>query len=276
MFARLLSSSINAWMRLTGRRVSLAEYPWLDGPIGGDYIGETFYKEYAKEKGFTTSVPAGSGLMHDFTVLGSKEHPNLSKKVQHFYEHTADYKMEVWTKAYYPVKPFAKLLIRTISEEINQLNIPLDAMDTSRGMTSEVIRLSDANGEQKLVCWLRKVNATNRVVYSGFYAPVFIKGKPFVRVVFPLPNGSVTVVLTPEFLPDGSFRLISNRFRFGGAGYYRVRRSKPGFVKVRTIPLKEVIHVFEDEKGDLRTDHEFRFWGMKFLKLHYKLMPQEK
>lgn len=274
MLGRLLSFFINTWMRITGRRVDLARHPWLDGPIGGNYIGESFYQDYAKSKDYTTSIPDGSGLMHDFSVLGSGDHPHLSKKVQHFYECTSRYKMEVWTKAYYPVKLFAKLLIRTISREINQLNIPLDAMDTSRGMTSEVIRLSSRAGEQKLVCWLRKVNVTNRVVYSGFYSPVMISGKPFVRVVFPLPMGNVTVVLSPEFLADGSFRLISNRLGFGGAGYYRVRRSKPGFVKVRMIPLKETIHVFEDDKGDLRTDHEFRFWGMKFLKLHYKLIPQ--
>jgi hypothetical protein len=94
-----------------------------------------------------------------------------------------------------------------------------------------------------------------------------------VRVVFPLPKGNVSVVLKPEFRPDGSFRLISNGLGFGGAGYYRVRHHKPGFVKVRMIPLKESIHVFEDEYGDLRTDHEFRFWGIKFLTLHYKLIP---
>jgi len=275
MFGRLLSFSINIWMRITGRSVDLARHPWLDGPIGENYIGETFYQEYAKDKGYMASTPPGSGLMHDFTVLGSGDHPHLRKKIQHFYEHTSLYKMEVWTKAYYPVKPFAKLLIRSISREINQLNIPLDSMDTSRGMTSEVICLSTPAGEKKMVCWLRKVNVTNRVVYSGFYSPVVINGKPFVRVVFPLPNGNVTVVLRPEFREDGSFRLISDRLGFGGAGYYRVQHSKPGFVKVRMIPLKEIIHVFEDEKGDLRTDHEFRFWGMKFLNLHYKLIPGE-
>jgi len=259
-------------MRVTGRKVSLAEHPWLDGPVGGNYIGELFYQDYAKEKGYTASTPPNGGLMKDFSVLGSKEHPQLSEKVVDFYEHTSNYKMEVWTQSYYPVKLFAKLLISTISREINQLNVPLDPMETSRGMSSDVIRLSDASGEQKIVCWLRKVAAGNRVVYSGFYAPILIHNKPFVRVVFPLPNGSVLVVLRPEFLADGSFRLVSDYGAFGEAGYYRVQRSKPGFVKVRMIPLKEIIHVFEDGQGVLRTNHEFWFLGIRFLKLHYKLI----
>ncbi len=274
MFGRFLSASINAWMRITGRKRDISLHPWLDGPTGGDYIGETFYTEFAKANGYTTSIPADGGLMKDFSVLGSAAHPHLQKNVQHFYERTSQYKMDVWSESYYPVKPFAKIIIRTISREINQLNIPLEPMETSLGMTSQVIRLCDESGEQKLVCWLRKINSSGRVVYSGFYAPVLIEGKPFVRVVFPLPKGNVTVVLKPEFRADGSFRLVSDGKKFGQAGYYRVREYKPGFVKVRLIPLKETIHVFEDSQGQLRTDHEFRFWGMKFLKLHYKLVLQ--
>ena len=71
MFGRFLSFSINTWMRITGRSVDLAQYPWLDGPIGENYIGETFYQEYAKNKGYIISVPPGSGLMAD-TVTGEQ------------------------------------------------------------------------------------------------------------------------------------------------------------------------------------------------------------
>lgn len=274
MFGKLLSASIRTWLRVTGRTVDLAKCPWLDGPIGTDYIGEDFYKTYAAANGLETSTPADGGLMKDFTVLGSAAFPHLNPRVQHFYEQTARYKMDVWSESYQPVKFFAKLLIRSVSYEINQLSIPLDPMETSKGMTSEVIRLSDANGNVKLVCWLRKINSSNRVVYAGFYAGIRIGDQPYVRVVFPLPKGNVTVILKPEFLPDGSFRLISDGWKFGGAGYYRVQHHGEGKVKVRMIPLKESIHVYEDEKGILRTDHLFRFWGMRFLKLHYQLIEK--
>jgi hypothetical protein len=274
MFGKFLSALINRWLRVTGRKIKLSEYPWLDGPIGGKYIGDEFYKEYAEKNNLVISVPPESGLMVDFTVLGSNAHPNLQPGIKHFYEKTILYKMNVWSQAFYPIKPFAKILIKTISHEINQLNIPLDPMETSKGMSSEVIRLSTKEGEPKMTCWLRKNTGSNKVVYSGFYSAIKIDNQPFVRVVFPLPNGNVTVILEPEFREDGSFRLISTRRKFGKAGYYRVKEISPGIVKVRLIPLKESIHVYEDEHGVLRTDHEFRFWGMKFLKLHYQLMEK--
>lgn len=275
MFGKFLSASINRWLRITGRKVVVAEHPWLDGPIGGKYIGDQFYEEYAKEHGLTVSIPPDSGLMADFTVLGSNDHPHFQQRVKHFYEKTLLYKMNVWSQSYYPFKPFAKILIKTISHEINQLNLPLNPLETSQGMSSQVIRLSDKNGVQKMACWLRKNNSSNKVVYSGFYTDIEIEGKPFVRVVFPLPGGNVTVILEPEFLADGSFRLISTKRQFGKAGYYRVVEVRPGVVKVRLIPLKESIHVYEDAQGVLRTDHEFKFMGMKFLKLHYQLNLKE-
>ena len=271
MLAAVFSRTINLWLRLTGKTISLAEHPWLSGPMGGKYIGDTFYREFAEQNNLQVGDAAKSGLMRDFSLLGSQQHPDFQQEVARFYEQTSNYTMDVWSQSFYPVKLFAQLLIKTISKEINQLNIPLSPMETSAGMSSEVIPLNTANGETKLVCWLRKRMTDKRVVYCGFYAVVNINGKMFVRVVFPLPDGSVTVVLRPEFLNDGSFRLVSDRSKFGGAGYYRVQKHKPGFVKVKRIPLKEIIHVYQDENKILRTDHWFWFMGMKLLKLHYKM-----
>jgi hypothetical protein len=271
MFARFLSFLIQTWLRITGRTVSLAEYPWLDGPIGTNYIGEEFYGNYAKSKGWNYEVATETGVMVDFRELGSEDHPQLKKSVRDFYEKTAQYQMEIWSKAYSPMKLFAKLIIRPISKEINQLAVPLDPMEASRGITNDIIRLFDAQNRTQVVCWHRKSPVTNRVVYSGFYSEVKIKGKPYVRAVYPLPKGNATVLLRPEFLPDGSFRLVSDKMKFGGPGYYRVLSRGAGKVKVRLVPIHESIHVYEDEKGVLRTDHLFRFWGMKFLKLHYKM-----
>jgi hypothetical protein len=271
MLASVFSRTINLWLRLTGKTISLTEHSWLDGPVGTKYIGDTFYREFAAQNNLHIGDANNSGLMPDFSVFGSKQHPNFQEEVARFYEQTSNYSMDVWSQSFYPVKLFAQLLIKTISKEINQLNIPLQPMETSAGMSSEVIPLNTQTGETKLVCWLRKRMLDKRVVYCGFYAPVNINGNVFVRVVFPLPDGNVTVVLRPEFLADGSFRLVSDRSKFGGAGYYRVQKHKPGFVKVKRIPLKEIIHVYQDENKILRTDHWFWFMGIKLLKLHYKM-----
>lgn len=79
------------------------------------------------------------------------------------------------------------------------------------------------------------------------------------------------MLLHPVYLPDGSFQLVSNGKKFGRSGYYRVLGTGEGKVKVRLLPLHEVIHVYESLDGELRTDHVFSFWGLKMLKLHYRM-----
>lgn len=273
MIASFISSLIQFWLRITGRKITIPEHPWLNGPQGGKgYIGEDFYSQFAKENNYETVQTADGGLLSDFSFLSKNPEPQLNPRVAHFYEHTALYSLDVWSEWYYPMKPFAWLLIKLVSHEINQLNIPLRPLDTSRGMSNNVIQLRKAGAEKpELVCWLRKTIATNRVVYSGFYVEMDVNGQRMVRVVFPLPKGNVTVLLHPEFLPDGSFKLISNGRKFGQSGYYRVLGNGENKVKVRLLPLHEVIHVFESEDGELRTDHEFSFWGIRMLKLHYRM-----
>lgn len=273
MLSRFVSAIIQLWLRITGRKRKIAEYPWLNGPQGGNaYIGENYYSNFAAANGYITEQPAGGGLLPDFDVLSKTPQPQLHPRIKHFYEHTAEYTLDVWSEWYYPIKPFAWLLIRIVSHEINQLNIPLHPLDTSRGMSNDVILLRRPDAPlPELVCWLRKSLLKNRVVYSGFYAAMQVNGEEMVRVVFPLPKGNVTVMLHPEYLPDGSFKLISNGKGFGKSGYYRLHHYDENTVKVRRIPLHEIIHVFVSPDGELRTDHEFRFWGIRFLKLHYRM-----
>jgi hypothetical protein len=192
----------------------------------------------------------------------------------HFYEHTAAYRFEVWSEWYAPFSRAAKALIALVSREMDQLNIPLHPLETSRGMSNDVIHLCDPQtGKLVHACWLRRTRKTGRVVYAGFYSQIQIAGKPFVRVVFPVQYGSATVLLRVEVQPDGSVVLVSNGRGVGDAGYYRVHRSGQDAVRVKYVPLKETIHVFVDEEGVLRTDHIFSFWRQKFLHLHYKILP---
>lgn len=38
------------------------------------------------------------------------------------------------------------------------------------------------------------------------------------------------------------------------------------------VPLHETFRVYVDEEGVLRTDHALALWGMRALRLHYKLV----
>ncbi len=267
----LLSFFINSWVRTTGRKATIADMPWLFGPMGTEEtIGTAFYGAYANKHGLKLVSREHNGLVKDFKQVIDNPELEIAPAIVDFYEHTAAHKLEVWSQWYRPVKFFAHTLIKLISPKMEQFNIPLDPLETSRGMSNEVISLQE-NEQQVLACWLRKSILTNRVVYSGFYAAIEIEGNPFVRVVFPLPKGNVTVVLRVVALADGSVELLSDGKKPGSAGYYRVKSIGPDKVRYKFIPLKERIHVFEDEYGVLRTDHIFWFLGMKFLHLHYKI-----
>lgn len=273
----LLQWLINTWVRLTGKKLSIEDNPWISGPVSeNDIVGDDFYQQYAKQHGLTISKDTSVGLLPDFKVVVNESDSNrekLNDKIAHFYEHTSDYKLDVWAQWSGPIQFFAKALISLLSKKMKQLNIPLNPLETSYGMSSEVIPLLK-KGIVQSTCWLRKSIKSNQVVYAGFYSSCYLPKlkQNCVKVVFPLPKGSVTVILKVEVQPDGSVKLVSHGSGIGQPGYYRVRSSGKGFVRVKYIPLKEIIHVFEDESGILRTNHEFYFWGSKFLELHYKML----
>jgi hypothetical protein len=48
------------WVQVTGRRLALSEYPWLDGPIGNTLeIGRDYFENYFAEH---TKLAASSTL----------------------------------------------------------------------------------------------------------------------------------------------------------------------------------------------------------------------
>lgn len=278
MTGLLLKWLINIWIRGSGRKLRYADHPWLRGPMGAALlIGDAFYEAYATQSGLVVERNARGGLVDDFRsgiAVNDPFRERLLPEVADFYEHTAAYKLEVWSQWYPPFALFARTLIRALSTKMNQLNIPLEPLETSRGMSNEVIHLKDPEtGELRFTCWLRKSLRSGKVVYSGFYSVVNIAGQPLVRVIFPLPGGNATVLLRVVTQADGSVKLISDGKKIGDPGYYRVQGAGPDAVRVKYIPLKEVIHVFRDEAGVLRTDHDFAFFGRKMLQLHYKILP---
>jgi hypothetical protein len=275
--ADALEWSIQRWMLTTGRKVRVEDAPWLAGPIGKERIGVGLYREYAQETGLkaVTDDP-DAGLLPDFAALsGASFDPSLVRpEIRDFYERTARYGLDVrpeWSRVFmYP----PKTLIYLVSRNIQQLNLPISPSETDAGMSSEVIRLSDPATRATLYAgWLRRSAATGAVIYAGFYTTCGLPdhGGRFVKVVFPLPDGSATVVLRPENRPDGSLVLVSDGDGFGHAGYYRVHRGPDGTLLAKYMPIKEEIHVFVDRSGTLRTDHTLALWKARFLTLHYEI-----
>ena len=50
----------------------ISETPWLEGPVGDDYIGAGFYGCYAREAGLEAVADEDAGLLPDFDVLAGR------------------------------------------------------------------------------------------------------------------------------------------------------------------------------------------------------------
>ena len=266
------------WVQVCGRRVQVAGAPWLEGPIGRPKgIGKDFFHELAREEALKVcEAERVRGLLRD---IGSLEGPHantqsIQRGVADFYERTSDYKLDAWSEWSGKFKPFGWLIAALFSRRLQQLNVPLSSLDTSQGMSSEVLQLVDpASGEVRHTAWVRELLSTNRVLYAGSYSTCQVPGMDgsCIKVVFPLPNGNAMVIMRPKVLEDGSLILSSSGRRFGDPGFYFTVHGKGGKVHARYLrTFRESIHVYEN--GDeVRADHRLKLWGMRFLQLHYRM-----
>ena len=279
---RATIATLGAWfiyvlIWVFGRTRRRSDVPWLAGPIGERHIGEGSYRSAAEAEGLAVERDvADGGLIPAFAALdGPSFDPNaIDAAVRDFYEHTAAFGMDVWSRTFFPANIGLYLLVTTISRQVDQLNFPLSPLDTALGMTSEIIQLRRADGTVRYTGWFRKLAEHDRVLYTGFYMTERVPGEdvPCVKVVFPMPNGNATVILRPRAEPDGSLTLDSSGPRFGCAGFYRVQARGADRVRVwRIRTLREHFRVFVDAKGTLRCDHDVKFLGLPVLRLHYKM-----
>ena len=281
LLGRLGMFAIRVYLRLFGRTVRKADVPWLAGPIGpSGPIGDRPYQLVAEREGLTVDLDAReAGLIPDFDVLAGPafDPAKTDPAVRHFYEHTARYDLDVWSETRFPGRLFLWLIVSTVSRSMNQLNFPIFGLETSRGMTSEVLPLRDASGRAVHTGWQRRLISSGRFIYSGFYTTTQppLGGSPHVKVVFPVTRGNATVILRPEFDAEGRFHLFSVGNAFGDAGFYRVLELDAERLKVRYLKtLRERFEVFTDEEGVLRCDHQVHFLGMPMLRLHYRMRPR--
>ena len=269
---------IGALIRVCGRRYAPREVTWLRGPIGGPTIGDRPYEEIARAEHLSIErLATTGGLLPDFGVLASDSFDpgRVDARIRDFYENTARYRLDTWATTYFPARIALWLLVATISRRVQQLDLPLDGLDTARGITSEIILLRDSTGAVRYTGWFRRRVHDGRVLFTGFYMTQRIPKDdlPCVKAVFPMPDGSATVVLRP--VNDGTgFRLTSVGTGFGDAGFYRVQRSRDGIRIWRVAHLHDTFRLYVDQEGCVRGDHEIRFLGVGVLTLLYRMAPR--
>ncbi len=277
-----LQKCIEWLVRLTGRRVLKSDAPWLNCVLGRPgRIGVGIYEQIASEEKLELCSPVDVGMVPDFSTLrGPSFDPDqVNSRIRHFYEHTAAYRLEVWSEVYFAGKFVLWLLVEFISRQMDQLNFPISPLEVAKGMTSEIVQLKKpGTGEVVHTGWLRRFRSTGKVIYAGLYSTAKPprEENPCVKVTFPC-YGSSSVYLRPVAHADGSFGLISKGNGFGCVGFYRIVESGADAWRVRNFKtLHETFHVYVDEDDVLRTDHLIEFVGLTILRLHYKMTLAEK
>lgn len=273
----ILDKTTQLWVKWAGKRISPEKFDWLLGPIGdADKIADQFVERLANEEELQVEKPTrDAGLLDRFEdlELSDQDMSRLNPEIIDFYTKTTNYKIEFWSSWRGIFRWFGWLLAILFSRRLKQLNLPLDPMDASRGLESQILKLKKKQKTEWTI-WYRILNATNRVIYSGVYTHCKHpeSGQRLLKVVFPLPNGNAAVVMKVEVKSDGSLLLSSEGKQFGDHGFYFTLTDHKGKYWAKFVrAMHEWIHVYVDEEGVLRTDHKLNFYGIRFLELHYKL-----
>ena len=264
------------WNIALGKRIEPEKDAWLLGPIGEvGGIADRFIERLAEEEGLTvTRNDPSSGLIDGFDGLASSVNP----KIEHFYRHTVDYDLDAWTQWKPVFGTLGYLVYKLFSQRIRQLNLPQNSLATSLGIRSEIIRLVNQEGKPIYRVWFRRLKKTDEVVYSGIYTHCRIpSGEHCLKVIFPLPMGSATVVMSLNTDEKGNLTLASKGKRYGDPGFYFIVKDRKGTLWKHYIPsFHERIFVYEDDEGTLRADHSMSLWRCRAYHLHYKMVEKRR
>jgi hypothetical protein len=167
--------------RVKGRPVDLAGAErWLAAPMhDGQTIGDEWMRSAAAAHGGRVQEhEQGRGLLAAMSQLDGPgfRSSDLRPEVRHFYEHTSEWRMEVWTQWNPFFQPGGELISRYFGRRVQQLALPTRPLDVALGMDSRVVTIHDALGKQRAAAWLRTLRSTGEYVYSGCYSTRVLPG----------------------------------------------------------------------------------------------------
>jgi hypothetical protein len=273
----LLDRVTQRWVMATGRRIDLSgPERWLDGPVGDPAgIGDGWVDAHAARHGSVVIEGPGQGLLPTLAALAPSVEPaTVSPDIVAFYETTAAWSVDVWSRWARWAEPGGRLINALFALRLRQLSLPLDPLDVAEGMDSRVAAVVTPHGDHLGTVWQRTLRATGATVFGGFYTASTLPSAagPSVRVVFPLPNGSLTVFLRPEATSDGGLVLRSGPGRFGEDGAYLVvRPDSTAHGWARRVPLHERFVLSAEPDGTVRCDHRLDLGACEVLRLRYRL-----
>ena len=264
------------WVIWRGRKLDNSKDEWLLGPFGNvNGIGKIFINQLAEKENLVIDKQQSNGLIPEVKklIVDDRDFERLSNQVVDFYQQTSAYSLglKVHWNPYFKI--FGWLVNRMFSNRINQLNIPLKNNTGDEILESEIINLLDSlSGEIKYTFWLRSFRNSNTVIYTGIYGLCELpNGDKCVKAIFPLPNGSATVILKPSVTDTGGLILDASGKQFGDAGFYFLMHDTKGRYWSRYIPsFKDTLHIYSQDEN-LSANQIMKIWGVKILEFNYKI-----
>jgi hypothetical protein len=274
------------WVIALGRRMEPAGMPWLAAPYGMvDVIGDAYVERLAASEGLVVErlpsrpfgVAAGGGLLQAIDQLGLDEASlaRLHPEIVAFYETTTAFELEMWVLWSPWFWAGGRALRRLYSRRLQQLNLPMTARETSRGLRSELIRLRvEAGGPVRHTIWYRVLKSTGEALYSGIYGVVDLpSGMRCLKIVFPLPRGNATEIFAIDVGPAGDLLLDTDGRRFGDPGFYFQLVDGGGRHHAQHVPsFRDQLRIYVDDDGVLRADQVFTLWGFTVVELRYRML----
>src|SRR5271163_2077120 len=163
-----LEGGIQLWIHLTGKRIAKSEASWLVCALGKrGPIGTAIYERIARDEHLQIVAPPDAGLIPDFNALrGPGFDPDvIHPSIRHFYEHAAEYNLDVWTEVSLRGRFFLWLLVEFISRRMDQLNFPISSLEVAKGMSSVVVQLIEPDSNRLVYTgWLRRLKSSGAVI----------------------------------------------------------------------------------------------------------------
>lgn len=269
------------WVSIGGREITPLKEAWLIGPLGKvNGIGKEFVYQLAKEENLIIEESSFSrGLLSSIKDLNlsTDELAQLDKDIIDFYEYTSDYDVLFSLKWNPLFKCFGFLVGKLFSNRINQLNIPANNISQDQIIDNKIIHLiSPHNKEVKHTIWFRTFKDSDTVLYSGIYSICSIpSGKTCIKAVFPLPNGSATVILSPEVGSKGELILNSKGKQFGEAGFYFLLKNLKEEYRSKYISTFHDRLVVYKKNNELNAIQKLKLWHLNVLTIQYKLSKRK-
>tara|TARA_R110000868_G_scaffold20082_2_gene85466 strand:+ start:103 stop:963 length:861 start_codon:yes stop_codon:yes gene_type:complete len=269
------------WVILFGKKIIEDQNKWLLGPFGSTKgIGVKFIKQLAKnEQLIVDENENDKGILSSINQLNlsSEEQNKLSKSVIDFYENTSNYDFDLKVKWNPFFKGFGVLLRLLFSNRIEQLNVPIENIEDSESLKSDIIHLLDATTKEvKRTIWLRSFKTTGEVVYSGVYETCAIpSGQTCIKAIFPLPNGSATVILSPSVGENGELILTSSGKKIGDSGFYFLLNDSKGNLWTKFIKSFKDELVVSSKNENIIAIQTLTLWNLRVLQFTYHIKKKE-